>query len=185
MSLPEQREKPAILNDVWRRLRGRLSGHHSTLSSTAFGDTRPRDYVLSAPLQPSACHANCDFSCPTTRQTHSLFSPLLSPLFLHFFFPSFPSLPLSLSFFCCCCFLSFLSLFRINDTIANRSYLVKLRRDGSRKLFLLDSTRFFEIFENSSSFVGKRYTNTKSEGISLILLLRSLEIIFSFLFNSA
>lgn len=43
MSLPEQREKPAILNDVWRRLRGRLSGHHSTLSSTAFGDTRPRD----------------------------------------------------------------------------------------------------------------------------------------------
>lgn len=48
-----------------------------------------------------------------------------------------------------------------------------------------DSTRFFEIFENSSSFVGKRYTNTKSEGISLILLLRSLEIIFSFLFNSA
>ena len=37
-----------------------------------------------------------------------------------------------------------------------------------------DSTRFFEIFENSSSFVGKRYT--KSEGISLILLLRFLKL---------
>lgn len=182
MSLPEQREKPAILNDVWRRLRGRLSGHHSTLSSTAFGDTRPRDYVLSAPLQPSACHANCDFSCPTTRQTHSLFSPLLSPLFLHFFFPSFPSLPLSLSFFCCCCFLSFLSLFRINDTIANRSYLVKLRRDGSRKLFL----RLDSIFRNFRKLVEFRWeTLYEKRGDKSDTSSSFLEIIFSFLFNSA
>lgn len=174
MSLPEQREKPAILNDVWRRLRGRLSGHHSTLSSTAFGDTRPRDYVLSAPLQPSACHANCDFSCPTTRQTHSLFSPLLSPLFLHFFFPSFPSLPLSLFFVVVVVFPSFPSF-----GLMIRSQIVPISLSFDEMALgncFYDSTRFFEIFENSSSFVGKRYTNTKSEGISLILLLRFLKL---------
>lgn len=62
-------------------------------------------------------------------------------------------LSLSLSFFCCCCFLSFLSLFRINDTIANRSYLVKLRRDGSRKLFL----RLDSIFRNFRKLVKFRW----------------------------
>lgn len=62
-------------------------------------------------------------------------------------------LSLSLSFFCCCCCLSFLSLFRINDTIANRSYLVKLRRDGSRKLFL----RLDSIFRNFRKLVKFRW----------------------------
>lgn len=32
LSLAKQREKPAILNDVWRRVRGWLRGHHSTVS---------------------------------------------------------------------------------------------------------------------------------------------------------
>lgn len=91
-------------------------------------------------------------------------------------------LSLSLSFFCCCCFLSFLSLFRINDTIANRSYLVKLRRDGSRKLFL----RLDSIFRNFRKLVKFRWeTLYEKRGDKSDTSSSFLEIIFSFLFNSA
>lgn len=97
------------------------------------------------------------------------------------------SLPFLLSlslFFCCCCCLSFLSLFRINDTIANRSYLVKLRRDGSRKLFL----RLDSIFRNFRKLVKFRWETLyehEKRGDKSDTSSSFLEIIFSFLFNSA
>lgn len=50
-SLPKQREKSAILNDVWRRLRGWLSGHRSTAGFAAFGVARQR---LSLPVLSSS-----------------------------------------------------------------------------------------------------------------------------------
>lgn len=82
------------------------------------------------------------------------FSPSLSFFVVVVVFPSFPSFGLMI-----------------------RSQIVPISLSFDEMALgncFYDSTRFFEIFENSSSFVGKRYT--KSEGISLILLLRFLKL---------